>query len=70
MSVPIPVVETNKGECKIHITLELNINLNEGSVSVKALPKNIPEEIKEESVNWAIPDFDSGTKLNFGKKGE
>jgi hypothetical protein len=69
MSIPTTVVETQKGECNIHITLDLNINLAGGVVgieSVKATPKKIEKE--EEDVKWAIPEFDSGIKVNFGKK--
>lgn len=43
---------------KLHITIDLNINLN-----------NLPQKKEEEEeVNWAIPNFESGEKVKFGTK--
>ena len=60
---PIQTI-TKDGECKISISIQLDINLNDdGGVSVKAIAS--PEE-KEDTL-WAIPDFGS-EKIKFGKE--
>ena len=66
VSIPTTVVETKNGECKVHITLELNINLN-GNVATVESVKNLTP-VKEDKVEWVIPEFDSRIKLDFGKK--
>jgi len=72
-------VEGENGECRVHITLDLNITLKtDGSLEVqaKARPAEAPlaqaseDEVKTEETAWAIPTFTSGRKINFGKKEE
>lgn len=58
-------VNTVSGECKLFITLELNINLNTGNISFNTTSVEKVEE-KEEN-NYMIPDFHSG-KILFGNK--
>lgn len=60
-------VVTKDGECQIHITLDLNININGTSVKVEESKKLVEE--KKEETEWVIPTFDSGEKVKFGKKG-
>lgn len=64
-------VITQDGEVQVSITLDLNINLNtEGIVTAQNIESKKEEkkieEPKEETL-WAIPDFDSMPKINFGK---
>lgn len=67
-------VITKEGECQLNITIDLNINLNTGSVELqsskatKVIEKE--EEKKEEDMVWAIPTFKSGDKVKFGKNKE
>ncbi|MCK9459694.1 MAG: hypothetical protein M0R80_08650 [Proteobacteria bacterium] len=56
-------VITKDGECKIQINIQLDINVNEHGVTVKASDDKI-----DESIDWAIPDFTTGQKLKFGKE--
>lgn len=58
-------VNTISGECKLFITLELNINLNTGNISFNASTTDKIE--KKEEDNYIIPDFQSG-KIAFGNK--
>lgn len=58
-------VVTKDGECQIHITLDLNININGTNVKVEENKKLVEQDETE----WAIPTFDSGEKVKFGKKG-
>ncbi len=64
-------IVTKDGECTLHITLDININLNQtGGLEVgprRESPKTI-EENEEEKTVWAIPEFKSGEKVKFGKK--
>jgi len=62
---------TKEGECQVSITLDLNINLNSdglvlGVSSAEAKAKKKQQE-EDDEVNWAIPDFGGGSKINFGK---
>jgi len=72
ISQPIKVV-TAQGEATVHITLELNINLNTGGLSISASQgkehEEIKEEIKEEKekTQWVIPEFSKTKKIEFGK---
>ena len=62
-------VVTKNGECKIELTLNININSEGVSVTAdgkKAKDKKYIDE-GEDEVNWAIPEFDS-KKIDFGKK--
>jgi hypothetical protein len=65
-------VITKEGECKLNITIDLNINLNTGTVdfqSAKATKiEQQPEE--DEKTVWAIPTFKSEDKVKFGKRKE
>jgi len=65
---------TKQGECEITLKLELNININSNggvSVSAASMPVNqsarLPLPAQEESIDWAIPDFGSTEKIQFGK---
>ena len=64
-------IVTKNGECKIELTL--NININSEGVTVNAKTTAAEEKKKkyiddgEDKVNWAIPEFDS-KKIDFGKK--
>jgi hypothetical protein len=58
-------VVTKEGECQIHITLDLNVNIN--GITTKVEDIKVGEV--EESPEWVIPTFDSGEKISFGKKG-
>ena len=55
-------VVTKEGECKVQINIQLDINLNERGISAKASPDE-----SDDPVNWAIPDFTTGPKIEFGK---
>ncbi len=57
-------IVTKEGECKIHVTLDLNINLTSSGVEVNGKPVK-----EEDKVEWAVPEFSSGQKVKFGKKG-
>jgi len=59
---------TKEGECKLHIVIDLNINLNTNSVEVKSRQDDVAPELKEESPEWVIPSFKPGDKVKFGKK--
>jgi hypothetical protein len=62
-------VVTKNGECKIELTLNININTDGVSVNTggkKDKKKKYIEEV-EDKVNWAIPEFDS-KKIEFGKE--
>ena len=56
-------VVTKDGECKLSISIDLNINLNTSGVQNAKV-----EQKKEESAMWEVPDFAQMPKLNFGKK--
>jgi hypothetical protein len=63
-------VITKDGQLEVFISLELNINLNQNGLDVTAQAKEVktinrPKE--EENTAWAIPDFTSSPKINFGK---
>lgn len=64
-------VITKDGECKLSISIDLNINLNTLGVAVNAQTVKVgdeKEEKKKDDVAWQIPDFANVPKLNFGKK--
>ena len=66
-------VVTKDGEIVVHLTLDLNINLNTGALTVSNLPAPVrpapvEEEPEVEDTKWEIPDFKvPDTKLIFGK---
>lgn len=65
-------VVTRDGEVKLHITIDLNINLNTGNVDIRqsnALEKKVEQEESEKTL-WAIPNFTKQEKVKFGKKKE
>lgn len=62
-------IVTKDGEVQVSIILDLNINLNSSGVQVTAQAKMADEQPeKKEDTQWAIPDFGSSQKINFGKK--
>ncbi len=63
-------VVTQDGECKLTISLDINIHLDSKGVSASLESQGGLTE-KEDEVTWAIPDFDSTPvkmKGTFGKK--
>jgi hypothetical protein len=60
-------IYTQNGECKIEISLEIDINVNSDGVNVGVTPKTQSESPQEEKVDWAIPDFGNSPKIKFGK---
>lgn len=59
-------VVTKDGECTLHITLDININVSgAGSSDVRPKDKELAEE---EKTIWAIPEFKSGEKVKFGER--
>jgi len=63
-------IVTKDGECKISLTIDLNINLNQIEGLVKQGIKKEYEPDDEDKVNFVIPDFGSGAKVDFGKQEE
>lgn len=64
-------VITQDGEVHMIITLELNININgNGQVTASATPTATTVTEDDDAVDFAIPDFTSGEKLDFGQKVE
>jgi predicted transcriptional regulator len=65
---------TKEGECQLNITIDLNINLNNGTVDFQSSRANKIEKIDEENDDdktvWAIPTFKSEDKVKFGKRKE
>jgi hypothetical protein len=63
-------VITKEGECKLHIVIDLNINLNTNNIEVKSRQTDNTPEIKEEEekTEWIIPSFKPGDKVKFGMK--
>jgi len=69
-------VVTNNGEVTVHLTIDLNLNLNQnGSIGVSedssdrqvtsfSKPKKKDDDDK---VMWEVPDFKPSEKLKFGK---
>lgn len=53
---------------ELHITLDLNITVN--GVENRVTHTQKIEKQEEDEMVWAIPDFKSAEKLNFGKKKE
>lgn len=62
-------VVTKDGECKLSISIDLNINLNTLGVTVGTQSNRIEsQDVKKEATAWEIPDFTQQPKVNFGKK--
>jgi hypothetical protein len=57
------------GECKLHIIIDLNLNLNTSGTAGKAEIVE-KEKIEEEKPLWEIPEFKTKEKIKFGKKEE
>ena len=60
-------IQTHEGECQVTIVLELNINLNTDGMSIAQSKKGQEAPKDDDKVEWAIPDFTSSKKINFGK---
>lgn len=61
------------GEIQVSLTLDININLNTENMIFESKNRGDNNSIKEEieikeKIDWAIPDFDSLAKVEFGKK--
>lgn len=50
-----PKIISKDGEFKVHIILEINLNINSS-------------EVKQEKAEWIIPEFGVAEKIEFGKK--
>lgn len=67
-------VTTKNGEVFVNIALELTIKLDGSNLQIGAMANQNNNSgsqkllQEEEKVNWEIPDFSSGSKLNFGKE--
>ena len=64
-------VVTKNGECEITLRLVLAINLNSGNVNISSgkVVEQLKEESESDTVDWAIPEFQS-ERIEFGKKVE
>ena len=61
-------VLTKNGEVFVNIALELTIKLDGSNIQIaNGLAGNSITEKKEDKIDWAIPDFQSSDKLQFGK---
>jgi hypothetical protein len=65
-------IVTKNNELFVNISLELNIKLDGSITNLSLSPEVLAQQAvqqkkQEEKVNWEIPDFSSGSKLNFGK---
>jgi hypothetical protein len=71
-------IVTKEGEIQVSLTIDLNVNLNteglavlsggSGSGSGYHDSTSKQEKVKEDKIEWAIPDFGDAPKINFGKK--
>lgn len=63
-------VVTKDGECKISLTIDLNVNLNTMGISVGSSVSKVETQQTQdkEKTHWEIPDFGAMPKVNFGKK--
>ena len=55
--------KTKQGECKVAISLELNINLNSSGITIEGAKA----AIEDDKVDWTIGDFSPKKKVKFGK---
>lgn len=64
-------IVTKEGECLVNIQMELTIKLDGSNLQIAsvAAQATAPSQQQEEKVDWQIPDFGGGQKLNFGKDG-
>lgn len=65
-------ITTNNGEVQVSLSIDLNLNLNGENIKFFGESGSTirPENKIEEKVEWAIPDFESSNKIDFGKKKE
>lgn len=67
-------VITKDGECRLSISIDLNVNLNASGIAVGVQNTKVEQVTQQEKENtkestlWEIPDFTPMPKLNFGKK--
>ena len=61
------ITNTKQGECKVKITLDLNINLNSDGIVASVSDRRAQEE-EDENVTWQIGDFSPKKKVKFGKE--
>jgi hypothetical protein len=59
-------VVTKDGECVLHITLDININLNSAIASGSSKEEKLLVEQEEKPV-LEIPEFKQTEKVKFGK---
>ena len=59
---------TKDGECEIHLTIDININMNAVGETKSISSPALQEE--DEKTIWAIPSFKSQDKIKFGNKKE
>ncbi len=55
-------IMTNDGEVNVHITLDLNVNLEGGVVNMSK------KQEEEEEAEILVPTFSPSKKIKFGKK--
>jgi len=60
--------KTKSGEC--HITLDINIHLDAQGKFVGLDAKPTDQEEESDEFKWAIPDFQGGDFIEFGKDEE
>lgn len=60
-------VISKEGECKIQISLDINLNLNSEAPTISVQNIETKKIQKEEEV-WTIPEFTPSPRVNFGKK--
>lgn len=61
---------TKDGECVVNINLELTIKLDGSGLQVSTVAEQAVQpgqSEKKDNVEWQIPNFSVGKKLNFGK---
>jgi predicted membrane protein len=61
------ITQTKNGECRVNITLDLNINLNSDGVASVSVGK-VAQQHEDENVKWEIGDFSPKKKVKFGKE--
>jgi hypothetical protein len=62
IKAPTATVQTQGNECIIKLEISLNVNVN-GQEQKQELQLESNKEI-----DWVLPDFDSSSKLKFGKE--
>jgi hypothetical protein len=59
-------VVTKNGECTLHITLDININLSSSGV-ISGGPKEEKLLVEQDKTVFEIPEFKPTEKVKFGK---